>query len=381
MKRPFIMLILLFLLLNSCSSKSEGSNNVIHINLDKEDNVSVFDLVDSISVVQLETSQESLIGNIYKIIFHKDRFYLLDFPLQTFFCFNSDGKFLFKMNKRGRGPDEYDYAGDFNIDPFNDQIMILVPWGNILYYDLDGKFISKVKLPSEVIAYHEVYALDAERLLFLSSKEIRANYYSRTSKTIIKRRLDASNGLYNIFGPLHKSYYFNDSLFFNDVSINNDVLNMMDESQKISYSWDFGKNNNTPKQIKNVLLLRQKTDKLHKPFITKENLNDKTFPNYYTYNCYETKRYRITTLRYKDPVKFLYVFKDKIDGGDYVFRKTTEGIDFFYESFNGNSVIMFPNDYYQSFAESTLSAEQLKIVRAYNPDKDNPFLVIYHLKR
>ncbi|MFA5850132.1 MAG: 6-bladed beta-propeller [Bacteroidales bacterium] len=361
----------------SCAKTDNNS-----INLDQMDKVSVRDLVDSISVVQLETKEESLIGGIQRIISHKNRFYIVDYTQQAVLCFNANGEYLFKINKRGRGPEEYNYLGEFNIDPYNDQLMILVPWGNILYYDLDGNFISKVKLPSEVQAYNEVYALNRDKLLFISWNEYQASYYSKVSGKILKRFLHVTNDKQYIFNPLHKTYYYSDSLFFNNVGINNDVLNLTDEIQSIAYSWNFGKNNNTTEQINEAQQYEQRMSNERNPNSSPiNNLGNKDFPNYYTFTSFETKKYRITSLLYKDPGTFLMIFNDKNDGKNYVFRETTEGIGFYFLSVYESSLITYKTKFVENyFSKNVLTPDQFKIVENHNPNNDNPFLVIYHFK-
>jgi len=373
------IVVILTILISGCTA-GKHSNNAI--NLDKIDKVSVLDLVDSISVVQLETKEESLIGGIQRIVSHKNRFYIVDYTQQAVLCFNANGEYLFKINKRGRGPEEYNYLGEFNIDPYNDQLMILVPWGNILYYDLDGNFISKVKLPSEVQAYNEVYALNKDKLLFISWNEYQASYYSKVSGKILKRFLHVTNYKQYIFNPLHKTYYYSDSLFFNDVGINNDVLNLTDENQSIAYSWNFGKNNNTTEQINEAQQYEQRMSNERNPNSSPiNNLGNKKFPNYYTFTSFETKKYRITSLLYKDPGTFLMIFNDKNDGKNYVFRETTEGIGFYFLSVYESSLITYKTKFVENyFSKNVLTPDQFKIVENHNPNNDNPFLVIYHFK-
>jgi hypothetical protein len=375
--RSLFLILIIAQLIFSCAKADDNA-----INLDRTDKVSVLDLVDSISVVQLETSQESLIGGIQRVISYKNRFYVSDYKLQAVFCFNANGEYLFKINKRGRGPEEYNYLEDFNIDPYNNQLMLLVPWGYILYYDLDGNFISKVKLSSEIPAYNEVYALNKDKLLFISWNAYRASYYSRKSGGILKRFLHVENGLQYIFNPLHKSYYYNDSLFFNDVGVNNDVLNLTDDNQRIAYSWNFGENNNTSEQINEALKYEERMKNERNPnYSPSDNLGNRSYPNYYTFTGFETNRYRITSLRYKDSNTFLNVFKDKKNIKNYVFRETTEGISFYFLSVCENSLIAYKTKFTERFYSKTvLSPGQQKIVDAHDPDNDNPLLVIYHFK-
>jgi len=75
-----------FLGIVSCNIK-EGSSS-ISVDLDQSDKVSIFDLADSISIVQLETTNESLIKYISNVIPYKKRFYVFDKLSQVVLCFS-----------------------------------------------------------------------------------------------------------------------------------------------------------------------------------------------------------------------------------------------------------------------------------------------------
>lgn len=71
--RSVIFAIVLLSLL-SCQKKNES----IIIDLNRNDKVSIFDLVDSISVIKLDTKPECFIKFVCQIISHKNRFYIFD---------------------------------------------------------------------------------------------------------------------------------------------------------------------------------------------------------------------------------------------------------------------------------------------------------------
>lgn len=98
-------------------------------------------LFDEVEVIALETSPISLIGEIRKIIQHKDRFYILDaYSSNAVFVFDNRGKFLHKLGKNGDGPGEYKLPLDFNI--FKDKAYVL-DGQKIIIYDVDtGQYIT-----------------------------------------------------------------------------------------------------------------------------------------------------------------------------------------------------------------------------------------------
>lgn len=371
-----IYLITLLLLLNSCN---KSINETTIIDLDKENTVSIFDLVDSISVIQLETKKESLLKSGY-VLSHKNRFYVFDGSQQILFCFDKNGKYLFKINKRGKGPDEYAFASNFKIDRFNDYLMFIMAWGGLVCYDLDGNFISKTKLPNETSSFNNIIAINKDTLLFYTwTHNYKSGYYSKSKDKILKWVLPTTLEFVGAFPP-GKSYFYKDSLFSYNAGLNNEVINMTDTNQRISYKYDFGENNYTERQI-NSLLEKKKRNKIEKKNVItrKEIMGDNNYPNFFIYECLETDYFKILLLYYKKYGEFLYLFQEKSSGKNNLFRKTTEGIFFNRYNFSNTAIITQPN---KNFAplQKILNQEQLKIISNHNPDNDNPFLVIYHLK-
>lgn len=86
------------------------------------------------------------IGKITKIIMHQDRIYIVDETRnnECVFIFDSKGRSINKIDKRGKGPEEFLAIESFLIDTVTKEIMLmdqLMP--NMLYFDLDGNFKRK----------------------------------------------------------------------------------------------------------------------------------------------------------------------------------------------------------------------------------------------
>ncbi len=369
MKKTMIVLIFGIVWL-SCEKRT---NTKELIDLDKTTPVSVNDLFQSIDVVQLETNEQCLIAHVTKVIFYNERYYVFDVRQQAVFCFDSTGKFLFDISRRGQGPEEYAYLEDFNIDPYNRQLLLLVPFGSLLTCDLDGKFISKIRLPEEIGAYNEVHPMNKDTLIFASLNKYSLATYSKSNNAIMHKRYDGFNN--NIFSPLYKTYTYNNQLFFS-LPPTNEILNLSDGN---SFSWDFGEKNNTPEQFDNVKkLIEEESDNFKKQ--TRNFVQEKKLNYSITYN-YETSRYRICFVDYGKFPELRYLFLDKETNKPVIFDKTTEGIEFLIPSFTGESVVVsecrFKHKFYD---EALLSNDQRKIIHAHN-EGDNPFLVKYNLKQ
>jgi hypothetical protein len=64
--------------------------------------------------IQLETTPESLVGNVNKIIKSGDEFYILSDDRRVLH-FDGRGKYLSSLDKRGGGPEEYAMLSDFEV--------------------------------------------------------------------------------------------------------------------------------------------------------------------------------------------------------------------------------------------------------------------------
>lgn len=150
-----VMILLIVLLLVSCDNKprikesliAEGSTTVIKPKLDYSQ-LDISAILDTVKFVKLESTDKSFIGNINKVIVFEDRIYVLDIQTSSLFVFNMDGKFIFKISRIGRGPEEYIQLDFFDIDLENKQIVLTDLMGYwMLRYDLEGNYVSRKKIP------------------------------------------------------------------------------------------------------------------------------------------------------------------------------------------------------------------------------------------
>ena len=124
-------------------------------------------LADNVEYIPLETSNNILVGEIKKLIFHNDRFYILDTSeAQSVFIFGSDGKYINAISSLGRGPNEYLTLTNMTLDKFNNKLILLDDrLHDLLYYDLDGNFLKKEKIG---IRIHDLARINNEDFVLLS---------------------------------------------------------------------------------------------------------------------------------------------------------------------------------------------------------------------
>ncbi|VDR34351.1 Uncharacterised protein [Alistipes sp. cv1] len=106
------------------------------------------DIADSLSYIKLATDTSNLIGVIDKIIPLKDRILIVDKDItQTIYIFDKSGKFIRKINKKGRGPGEYLSLNDVAVDVSNKRLIVHDDMAQkISIFTYEGEFIEKIRL-------------------------------------------------------------------------------------------------------------------------------------------------------------------------------------------------------------------------------------------
>lgn len=131
----------------SCSNEKTDKceiNNTHRVNLAIKGDINNLLQIDSIfsdiRTIPLETNEECLITSIVKVRFHADKMFLQDHA-EKLFVFNTNGKFLYKIGKKGRGPGEFLELRDFDID--KDGNIYILEFQKILKYSNDGTFLTR----------------------------------------------------------------------------------------------------------------------------------------------------------------------------------------------------------------------------------------------
>ena len=147
--------ILSFLLIASLAifySCSETGNNGDNTIIDVESATgsgkirNASDFIKEIKYIPLETSPNSMIGNIRKVIVLNEKIFVSD-DKNTLNIFDMEGRHLNTLNRAGRGPEEYLNLNSFDVGA-DGTIYISSQNQGIVFYDSHFKFI-KTALPKE----------------------------------------------------------------------------------------------------------------------------------------------------------------------------------------------------------------------------------------
>lgn len=104
---------------------------------DKEEPKYASELFQNMEIIKLETTSDCLIEQVIKIEFSNNKIFIQDNQNQGLYVFDSEGKFIRNINKKGRGPEEYSSFDDFIVDTKKSSLEILDrSAGKIYVYDL-----------------------------------------------------------------------------------------------------------------------------------------------------------------------------------------------------------------------------------------------------
>ncbi len=163
----FLLFISIVILLPGCNNRhieSRTSDSFLQIiNVPLEEIINN-DFVESASYVFLDS--KFLIGSISRILFFKNNIYIHDEITDRIIAFSIDGKYLFQINQKGKGPGQYHKLCDFTIDESNNNIIILDEFSHkVLSYSIaERKFIKEHKINF----YPTAFAWNSNSLYFFN---------------------------------------------------------------------------------------------------------------------------------------------------------------------------------------------------------------------
>lgn len=184
---------LLFFLFTIACQNNRSLNECIYIDTNSNNStLQFFDIFSKAEIVPLETNDSSLIVNTDKIIYSNDTIYLLDKKQSQLFVFDDSGKFLWKLDKLGRGPGEYLNIEDFVINPRNRNLEIISATGQYIIYNSQGKMLESYQIP--VQAVHQFYPINENLTAFYEKfNEGTLSIYSKKEKKKIYEKAMSEN--------------------------------------------------------------------------------------------------------------------------------------------------------------------------------------------
>ena len=138
----FVYLGILLCVLVSCQSKVSVPDGceTITVDLGRKDLIQKDAAFSNYSYIRLEVTDESLLGDVAKVVCDDERIYVLSMLDPTLFIFDRTGKFQSKLSK-GQGPGEVIFVSDIVL--YQDTLFVLDNYRSIKAYDRNGHYLGE----------------------------------------------------------------------------------------------------------------------------------------------------------------------------------------------------------------------------------------------
>lgn len=135
---------------DSQSLLCRSDNEMLELEIQLDRNSLPFDsLMDFVSLVKLETTENNLVGSVSQILFARNKIVVVDsYVSKTITVYDKSGKFLNRIGTLGQGPGEYSYLGHVTLTPDKSMVVVVdMGSGYLKYFGLDGNFVKSKKTP------------------------------------------------------------------------------------------------------------------------------------------------------------------------------------------------------------------------------------------
>ena len=147
-KSPIILYILVFLILSCTKSNDKGNLQTLKVyeNIDKQKRSFLMDQMAGYKeIIKLETTDSSLISNVNIKFTTLQYICLLDNNM--IFFFDQTGKFKFKINSKGEGPNEYNSISNVVYNSIDSTFYIHDMFKKkMLEYQLNGRYLGEITI-------------------------------------------------------------------------------------------------------------------------------------------------------------------------------------------------------------------------------------------
>lgn len=138
------LLLLLLLTIFSCTENiSKSELTTIKLNPDKKNILLLSDIINSLHIIPLETTEQALLSNIEKVEYDEGLYFIQNEQDYLIYIFNENGKFNSLPVKKGQGPGEVRFPQNFTLNKVDKEIWLTN--NNSFYkYNYVGKYLGNI---------------------------------------------------------------------------------------------------------------------------------------------------------------------------------------------------------------------------------------------
>lgn len=201
-------------------------------------------IIDSISLIPLETNDSSLIKKVVGVVLKNECYYIND-NLKNIFVFDKCGRFLRStQGYRRNGPNGYVSLSDFQVlDNGNIEIFDALSY-KLKEYSTSMRIVNALELPKDILPSSQYERLNEDSILFVSNltKNSSLKLYSKSNRKILKKIVDEQgNSFVKVTNSLQKIdgiIYYSPPYPSNDLYVINGLMD-----KDLVFRLDFGEYN------------------------------------------------------------------------------------------------------------------------------------------
>lgn len=381
------IILLLALFFSVYDTQDKVSVNVIDVLTTPKSTIfNLSDIATDIEYIPLQTTENSLISRILDLKIKGNFIYVK--TIEKLFCFDKSGKYLFQLDKKGRGPEEYEYLSDFDVDSKNSLLAVKSSREILLYQQTDHGFTFLNKLNLSYQPQTVNFTGNSNNILLQYSNTDGIKPFSRElinikGETLISwlnyMKYDLNEKIIVMSRYENTSYSFQNNLILKEVG--NDTIFKLNDNNTLEPFLIFDTKNKrvTPEARSNV---KYYAEHMYEYFILQKIFGSERFI-YYTYSYNKRSNHEIydqlKKVRYSVPEK--EYLKDDLAGG-VNFEPQYCNNGFFYSWIDAikfktyTSSDLFKNAIFKSPAKNAM----LKSLAGKVTEFDNPILIVTKIK-
>lgn len=138
----FLPLVFCLILFEGCQRKNPENDPVIKIRFERANTIDMGQFIESVHYVQLQNHPESAFTDVDKLLVNGENLFMLDKRLEAVFCFDTSGRFRYRIQRVGKGPGEYQELDAMWLKPVEKELWLQSFWPpKIMVYNFDGRML------------------------------------------------------------------------------------------------------------------------------------------------------------------------------------------------------------------------------------------------
>jgi len=146
-RKVYAVMSVCLVVLAGCKQKMNEPGPDITVPFERTEAIDLEQFIESVHYVTLQNHPESAFTDIDKLIVSGENIFMLDKRLEAVFCFDTTGRFRYRIQRVGRGPGEYKELDAMWVKPLEKELWLQSFWPPRIYvYDFDGRILRECKV-------------------------------------------------------------------------------------------------------------------------------------------------------------------------------------------------------------------------------------------